>query len=112
MVLYIPEYCKGSNNPIIFDWSCKLFCGNQYLYILVVTKLTVWGLQTNITNILSDRGAISLYISNKVFLVDNVSTIKIWNLNDLRLFKEFKNISIKRKLKLWPTSIEADSSFK
>ncbi len=66
---------------------------DQFLFISEHCQLTVWDLQSNKSiNILSDKkGPEALFIiNNKIISVDDDCTIKIWNLNDLKLFKEFK----------------------
>ncbi len=79
--------------------------------------LTILNLQTNEKNILSyegsdegsdegtdegsNEGAASttalFKVNNKIISVDYDYTIKIWNLNDLKLFKIFKNKNKNKK---------------
>ncbi len=75
-----------------FRYNAKCITVNdQYLFIGEYDKLTVLDSQTNKTIILSNEAPLQLFIvDNKILSVDNDSTIKIWNLRDLKLFKEFK----------------------
>ncbi len=69
-----------------------LWVNDQYLFVSAYYNLEVVDLQTNKINILSEQRVHSLSIINsKVISVDDDCTIKIWKLNDLKLFKKFKN---------------------
>ncbi len=88
---------------------------DQYLFVSRYDTLTVLDFRTNKRSILSievaDLGPVRLFIvNNKLITVNNDFTVKIWNLNDLKLDKEFKNLE-HEKLNLSLTSIQADSKF-
>ncbi len=68
---------------------------DQYLFVSDYNKIIALDLQTNKTDILSDEGSGEgpvelLTINNKIISVNNYCNIKIWNLDDQQLFKEFK----------------------
>ncbi len=83
----------------------------QYLYANENYTLTVLDLQTNKTNLLpgekTDRPLEFSIVNNKLITVHKDLNIKIWNLNDLKLYKEYTLDS--GTLNLWPTSIVGDS---
>ncbi len=93
-----------------FDLISRVRVNDQYLIVGLSNKVTVLDLHTNKENTLSDKPVYDLcVINNKIISVDDDCTIKIWNLKDLKLLKEFKD-SKHRKLNLWPVfSISADS---
>ncbi len=67
---------------------------DRYLIVTVYGKLTVRDLQSNkLIKTLSHDAypGIGLYVvNNKIIFINWNCTIKIWNLNDIKLFKEFK----------------------
>ncbi len=94
-----------------YNQAVCLTVSDRYLFVNQCDKLIVDDLQTNKTiKILSNEGAVSLFIiNNQIISINDESTIKIWNLNDLKLFKEFKNLKYE-ELNLWPIcSICCDS---
>ncbi len=65
---------------------------DQYFFVSEYDKITIWDLQSNkLINILSDRRVYSLCINNNRFIsVDDAGTIKIRNLDDQKLLKEYR----------------------
>ncbi len=83
---------------------------DEYLFVSDYDRIAVLDLQTNTTNVLSDGGPHRLFIvNNKIISVNNDSIIKIWNLSDLKLFKEFEILEKTQTNLHPPFSIGADS---
>ncbi len=66
---------------------------DQYLFVNNCYELTVWDLETNkLINTISDSNVNTLRINdNKILYVSDVGTIKIRDLNDQKLLKEYSN---------------------
>ncbi len=85
---------------------------DQYLIVSDDHKQKVVDLQTNKTNILSDRGVHSLHINNNKLISVYYHTIKIWTLNNLNLFKEFEDFEIYKDLVFYSSQVPIDADSK
>ncbi len=106
-IIYLREF-KGirswniETGQIIQEIRNNVMCiaaSDQYLFIGEYNTITVLDLQTNKRKIISSNGGpIELYtVDDKISV--NESTINIWNLNDLKLFKEFKILNHEKYLR-------------
>ncbi len=73
-----------------FDFINRISVNDQYLLVGQLDRITVLDLQTNEAKLLSDDLCI---INNKIFSI-NIDIIRIWDLNDLKIYKNLKHETI------------------